>query len=99
MSIRVTVQELLSLGELPESARAEEQSLDRWIAALNAINPPVTDEEALALAELFGPDECFGVAWSLLHLIETAPGHPQPREEVFKRSAWLRTVWSERSGL
>ena len=23
---------------------------------------------------VFGPDECFGLAWSILHLIETAPG-------------------------
>jgi hypothetical protein len=25
---------------------------------------------------LFGPDDCFGLGWTLLHLIETAPGWP-----------------------
>ncbi len=36
----------------------------------------VTDEEAVALATLFGPDGCYGLAWFVLHLIETAPGWP-----------------------
>ncbi|MEU0382903.1 hypothetical protein [Streptomyces chartreusis] len=41
---------------------------------LERIPKPVTDDEAQALATLFGPDNCFGLAWTLLHLIETAPG-------------------------
>lgn len=72
MAIRREVEQLLNLGQLPSSEGADEASLDRWGAALNAIVPPVNDEEARALVELFGPDECFGAAWSLLHLIETA---------------------------
>lgn len=38
--------------------------------------PPVTNEEARVLVTLFGPDECYGLAWTLVHLIETAPGWP-----------------------
>jgi hypothetical protein len=33
-------------------------------------------DEAKALVELFGADDCFGLAWTLLHVIETAPGWP-----------------------
>jgi hypothetical protein len=33
----------------------------------------VSGEEAGALARLFGPDDCFGLAWTLVHLIESAP--------------------------
>jgi hypothetical protein len=40
------------------------------------ITRPITDEGAIALLELFGEDGCFGVASSLMHLIETAPGWP-----------------------
>jgi hypothetical protein len=43
---------------------------------LSKVETPVTDEEARALVKLFGPDDCFGLAWTLLHLIETAPGWP-----------------------
>jgi len=96
MAIRKAVEEFLRLGPLPESSTATEQDVDNRYEALKAISPPVTDEESLALAEAFGPDECFGVAWSLLHLIETAPGHPRPREEIFQRSEWLQTAWTDR---
>ncbi len=96
MAIRQAVSEFLRLGQLPDSALATEDDLDRRLAALRTIEPPVTDEEAMALSEAFGPDECFGVAWSLLHLIETSPGHPRPRDEIFGRSEWLRSVWTDR---
>ena len=43
---------------------------------LDAIPRPVSNDEAIVLAGLFGPDDCFGLAWTLLHLIETAPGWP-----------------------
>lgn len=28
------------------------------------------------MVSLFGQDSCFGLAWSLLHLIETSPNWP-----------------------
>jgi hypothetical protein len=43
---------------------------------LSKVQIPVTDKEACAMVRLFGPDDCFGLAWTLLHLIETAPGWP-----------------------
>lgn len=43
---------------------------------LGKIKSPLTDEEACALVGTFGPDDCFGLAWTLLHLIESAPGWP-----------------------
>ncbi len=98
MAIRDVVKNFIRLGPLPESTTATEEDLDKRVAALRAISPPVTDEESLALADTFGSDECFGVAWTLLHLIETAPSHPRPPEEVFQRSEWLRMVWTERQG-
>jgi hypothetical protein len=96
MKIRKEVKELAELGPLPASSIATEHDLDQRVAVLKRITPPVTDEEAIALTESFGPDECFGVAWTLLHLIETAPSHPRPSESVFQRSEWLRIVWTDR---
>lgn len=94
--MRNTVKDFIGLGPLPESSATTEEDLDKRVAALKAINDPVTHEEAFALSESFGPDECFGVAWTLLHLLETAPNPPRPREEVFQRSEWLRMAWTER---
>lgn len=100
MAIRKEVDQLVSLGPLPSSDFVLEanldQSLDQWGAALRAIPAPVSNEEAAILTELFGPDECFGVAWSLLHLIETAPRLPRLRPELLLRSPFVRTVVSPR---
>jgi len=35
---------------------------------------PLTDEQVKAFVGLLGPDDAHGVAWSLLHVIEAAPG-------------------------
>ncbi len=66
-------------GPLPDRD-ASEEVIDRRERQLTAIPRPVTPEEAAALATCFGPDDCYGVAWTLMHLIETAPG-PVPQLE------------------
>jgi hypothetical protein len=96
MKIRRAVEDFVKRGPLPDQGVATEHDLDQRYAMLKMIAPPVTDEEAIALAESFGPDECFGLAWTLLHLIETSPNHPRPSESTFQRSEWLRMVWKER---
>ena len=47
----------------------EPEQMERY----QSVKPPVTDEEAEELVECFGPDDCFGLAWSLVHLVETSP--------------------------
>jgi hypothetical protein len=65
------------MGILPSSA-AEVKHILEWQEALQKIRAPLSDEEAVALISLFPAeeDDCFGLAWSLLHLIETAPHWP-----------------------
>lgn len=94
MPIRSEVQQLVDLGPFPASADADEYDIDRRGALLTAIKPPLTHEEAEALLACFGPDEAFGLAWALLHLIEAAPGgapiftKPKPSD-----NEWVRTLW------
>lgn len=75
--IRPGVRDFVNLGTLPserdEPTDALEEAVERAGALLDLIERPVTDEEANALAECLGEDLCFGLAWTLLHLIETAP--------------------------
>jgi len=56
------------------SADADPKIVERWQNLLAAVKTPVSDDEARALVRVFGPDDCFGLAWTLLHLIETAHG-------------------------
>jgi hypothetical protein len=46
---------------------AEEDLLTKWMSALEALERPVTDEEAVALLSCFPHDDgtVFGLAWSL----------------------------------
>jgi hypothetical protein len=74
--MRQEVQALVSLGPLPDCETATEEQLKTYESLLSSLTPPVSDTEARSLVRLFGPDECYGLAWSLLHLIESAPGWP-----------------------
>ncbi|MGQ0685685.1 hypothetical protein [Bradyrhizobium sp.] len=70
------IERLVQTGPLPSSNAATVPMLQDFKALLAQVQTPITDNEARALVQLFGPDDCFGLAWSLLHLIETAPGWP-----------------------
>jgi hypothetical protein len=74
--MRQEVQALVNLGPLPDCDTAQEEQLKAYESLLSSITTPVSDEEARSLVRLFGPDDCYGLAWSLLHLIESAPGWP-----------------------
>lgn len=67
---------LLGHGPLPNSVTATVLTMQALEEELLKVQTPVTDEEARALVKLFGPDDCFGLAWTVLHLIETAPSWP-----------------------
>jgi hypothetical protein len=74
--MREEVRALVSLGPLPAEQGAISDVVERHEQAFKAIVRPVSDEEAGELVKVFGPDDCFGLGWSLLHLVETAPGWP-----------------------
>lgn len=90
--MRREVVEFLSLGPLPPSGSADETQVERLGQALNKVVPPVSEEEAVALAFAFGPDECFGLAWKMLHLIESAPeGTPVGKLPV-NDNEWMKRL-------
>jgi hypothetical protein len=89
--MRKEVQELSNLGSLPDCETAEEEQLKRYESLLSSVTPPVSDAEARCLVHLFGLDECYGLAWALLYLIETAPGWP-----LHNCLQDIRNPWRER---
>ena len=97
MTIRPEVQELADLGPFPASADAQEADVDRRGALLMKIVPPVTRDEAVALLSCFGPDEAFGLAWTLLHLIETGPrDFPLVSNPEATENEWVRRLRERR---
>ena len=75
--MRPEVSHLVNIGPLPPSS-SEIQRINDWQQAVEKIKPPLSDEEAEALTALFPAkeDECYGLAWVLVHLVETAPNWP-----------------------
>ena len=75
--MRTTVIQLAMLGPMPAS---DDENAEAWLMNaekhLDALEEPATDNEARLVAKLFGPDDCFGAAWALIHFIESAPGWP-----------------------
>ncbi len=74
--MRKEIQRLIELGRLPSEDAADVEMLRKYDLEYRAIERPISDEEAEALIELFGEDGCYGLASSLMHLIETAPSWP-----------------------
>lgn len=74
--MREEIDQLAKMGPLPSyrTAMREDQRkrIERYGLLIVSIQRPVTDEEARALASLFGPDDCFGMEWTLVGLIESA---------------------------
>lgn len=94
MTVRTDVAALAALGPLPDES-ADEFTIARHQVYLSKIRPPVSDEEAALLIGLFGPDDCYGLAWTLLHLVETAPGGvPLTSEPDDDANEWLRHLWA-----
>jgi hypothetical protein len=93
VSVRTEVAAFAALGPLPDSA-ADEAAIAIHEAALRRIVKPLSDDEASLLLHMFGVDECYGLAWMLLHLIESAPhGAPITSAPSEADNEWLRRLW------
>ena len=75
-AIRSEIRDLVALGPFPSAENVDLATIKRQQELLQCIHAPVTDDESRALVRLFGPDDYFGLAWTVLHLIELAPGWP-----------------------
>lgn len=93
MTIRKEVEEFIRLGPLPDESVKPDHIL-KFQKALTAIIPPLTNEESRVLLKSFGPDSCFGLAWTLVHLIESAPTPCQLKSKPIPTdNSWEHTIW------
>jgi hypothetical protein len=90
--IRREVSELSRLGPFPDCNQTDAATVKDFHDLLKSINKPVTDSEARVLISIFGPDDYYGLAWTLIHLIETAPGWPL--EDVLQNdeNEWIQLL-------
>lgn len=94
MVVRNEIASFAALGALP-SSDADEAIIAEYQQRLEAIEAPISDDEAAVLLKSFGPDDCYGLAWTLLHLIESAPAGPPLASEPGEGSnEWLIRLWA-----
>ena len=70
------IAKLLELGPMPSSEGSDVAVIEEYETLLSSVVTPVSDEEAIELVKVFGPDDCFEISWTLIHIIESAPGWP-----------------------
>lgn len=86
------IRRLVDLGPLPSEATEDVAFLQLWQRTLETVAPPIDNEEAKALCTLFGVDECFGAAWTLVHLIETSPTLPDDIRAPAGAEYWVEML-------
>jgi hypothetical protein len=91
--MRSEISNLVGKGPL-QSSKGSAQQITDWQVAIEKIKPPVSDEEAKALADLFPAteDDCFGLAWSLIHLVETSPHWPLKQCLEGRDNPWIELL-------
>jgi hypothetical protein len=69
----------LSLGQLPAADALTERQAERFAEFLGHLPDAPTGVEAAALVGLLPPDEttAFGLAWTVVHSIESSPEWPR----------------------
>jgi hypothetical protein len=93
-AVRPEVEHLVSLGVFPDESIPEVSKVEEFQRAIEAIQRPVSTEEAARLITVFGPDDsCFGLAWAVLHLIESAPDLPFTAEPAADANEWIKRLW------
>jgi len=90
--MRSSVTQLVALGQFPREQGATAPQVQEFEQVLQKVERPLTKEEAIALLAVFGQDGCFGLAWSLVHLIETAPGWPYAEARLHAANPWVSSL-------
>ncbi len=97
-ALRPSVSELIQLGRLPTDEQADAQPVraDRWADLIGEVHGdrPINDAEAAALVDLLPENDtdCYGVAWTLVHAIESAPGWPLEKELNSVSGPWVELL-------
>ena len=102
--IRQEVRMLADLAPLGDEDDCPEDVLSKVEAGIDSIVRPISTEEARMLLPLFArgaEDTLYGLMWSLLHLVETAPGWPLRELFEYKHGdfPWIDTLIDRLQGV
>lgn len=91
--VRSEVMQLVALGPFPKEESADVDRVTEYQRLLESIALPATDEEARLLVKLFGSEgSFFGLAWSVVQLVESAPHWPLEDCLGDDQNYWIRLL-------
>jgi len=90
--MREEVNKLIHLGPMPNKETVDLETVAVYENLINRIEPPLSINEAEALFKIFGPDSFYGLAWTLLNLIETTPELLSILNVVKSENVWVHLL-------
>jgi hypothetical protein len=88
-SVDKIIFELSKMGSLPdESAEIADGVLERYDELFQQIKSPLTEAEAVVIARLFPPVACFGMEWTIVHMLERSENWPSKALEAIVSRQW-----------
>ncbi|NUF50249.1 hypothetical protein [Gilliamella sp. ESL0250] len=90
--MRQSVNELIKMGPLPSETCSDIDFIQKYQNILHSIQPPLSNEEATKLITLFGKDESYGLAWTLLHLIESSADFSIDKQLLKNTNPWIELL-------
>lgn len=73
MKIRNEINRLNELGQMPnhDDDTVQDSVIEEYENLLGSINKPINKKEAEILVKLFPKESCYGIEWTLLHIVES----------------------------
>jgi hypothetical protein len=93
VNVRPEVEQLVAMGKFPHELDATEQQVAEREVLILAIQKPTTDAEAHLLLQILGEDDFWELAWTVVTLIESAPGGPDWAGIRKVDGEWGETLW------
>jgi hypothetical protein len=90
--MRQSVNELIKMGSLPSEESYDIDFIQKYQNILHNIQPPLSNEEATKLITFFGNNESYGLAWSLLHLIESSADFSVDKQLLENGNPWIQLL-------
>ncbi|MGK9236442.1 hypothetical protein KXS07_31965 [Inquilinus limosus] len=90
--MRKQIEELAKLGPMPASDSVDPEQVGKYQRLIQEVQKPISNAEAIVLCRLFGNDDFFGLAWTLMLIIESAPGWPIPTCLSHSDNEWIQLM-------
>jgi hypothetical protein len=91
--VRAVIARLGLLGPLPEEdADIADGVLERYDDLLRRLVEPLHATDAEVVAGLFPQSACFGMEWTLVHLLENSEGWPSTALQAVNSARWSEVL-------